>query len=73
MFAEALSFLIAAYQIPGTGYSSAADFSCTLDVDTGLRFRALEGQGSDSVLQDMPRGSPAEICVKINPGDRVLG
>lgn len=41
------------------------------DVDTGVRIQ--ESVGSDTVLLEMPRGSPAEICVRMNPGDRVLG
>ena len=41
------------------------------DVDTGVRMH--ETEGADTVLLEMPRGSPAEICVRINPGDRVLG
>ena len=40
-------------------------------VDTGVRMR--EGSDSDTELLEMPRGSPAEICVRINAGDRVLG
>jgi hypothetical protein len=50
------------------GLSSAqlADY-----VDTGVRM--TESAGSDQVLLEMPRGSPAEICVRISPGDRVLG
>lgn len=40
-------------------------------VDTGVRM--LESEDADTVLLDMPRGSPAEICVRINSGDRVLG
>lgn len=43
----------------------------SLSVDTGLRVQ--DKDESDAVLLDMPRGSPAEICVRINPGDRVLG
>jgi hypothetical protein len=35
--------------------------------------RVKEGEDSDTRLLEMPRGSPAEICVRINPGDRVLG
>jgi len=42
-----------------------------MKVDTGVRMR--ESEDADTVLLEMPRGSPAEICVRINPGDRVLG
>ena len=42
-------------------------------VDTGVRMQESTDEQSDTVLLPMPRGSPAEICVRIAPGDRVLG
>jgi len=51
--------------------SSVGSIRSSMPLDTGLR--TTESEESDAVLLDMPRGSPAEICVRINPGDRVLG
>lgn len=48
------------------GFSSAAQ-----TVDTGLRIK--ETEDSESVVLELPRGSPADMCTRMSPGDCVMG
>ena len=48
------------------GFSSAAQA-----VDTGLRIE--ETEDSESVVLELPRGSPADMCTRMSPGDCVMG